>query len=176
MSSRSELINNYPNPSTATERVALDQASFDAQKLKHVSRNAGGGAIGIIWLNDNSVVLARRTNLHPGWSLIGGTVEHGQSFEDAFIREAKEETGLHIHICRLVLLVQKLFISPSNQELEMDLAVFEANANAGQEIQLTPEAKSEGLEVKAFDINELPAEMIMKDREKLDIVIAGKNQ
>ena len=174
MNAKEELTISYPNTPNVSELVELDEDSFNTQKLKHEERNAEGGAIGVVWLDDHSVVLASRTKLHPGWALIGGTVEQGQSFEDAFIREVKEEAGLDIQINRLALLVQKVFVSPSNEELNMDLAVFEATANAGQQVQSTLEAESEGLEVRAFNINDLPASMIMKDREKLEDVIAAR--
>ena len=44
----------------------------------------------------NSIVLIKRKNPPFGWALPGGFVDYGESFEDAAIREALEETGLQL--------------------------------------------------------------------------------
>lgn len=84
MSTSAELLDTFPNAQVVVERYELDEQAFIAQKLKHESGKAEGGSIGIVWQDNNHVVLTRRIKLHPGWALLGGTVEYGQSFEDAF--------------------------------------------------------------------------------------------
>ncbi len=42
------------------------------------------------------IVLVRRKNPPPGWALVGGFVDYGESLESAAIREAGEETGLDV--------------------------------------------------------------------------------
>ena len=42
------------------------------------------------------IVLIRRKNPPPGWAIPGGFVDYGESFEHAAVREAREETSLHV--------------------------------------------------------------------------------
>ncbi|MDW7709813.1 MAG: NUDIX hydrolase [Deferrisomatales bacterium] len=44
------------------------------------------------------VVLVRRRHPPAGWALPGGFVEEGESFEEAAVREAAEETGLCVEL------------------------------------------------------------------------------
>ena len=46
-----------------------------------------------IIIEDDKILLTRQWN---GFSLIGGTVEKGETLEESLIRETKEETGLSI--------------------------------------------------------------------------------
>ncbi|MEE4241903.1 MAG: NUDIX hydrolase [Desulfopila sp.] len=45
---------------------------------------------------EGKIVLIERNNPPFGWALPGGFVDYGESFEDAALREAKEETGLTV--------------------------------------------------------------------------------
>jgi len=169
------LLEKYPDTEIRSVRQELDAATFEVQQRKHEQKQAEGGAIGVVWLGSDKVVLARRTQkLHPGWSLLGGTVERDQDFDDAFIREALEESGMRIRIVRLAIAERKIFISPEGRELPMNLAVFETAVLPGEVIIATPEAKVEGLEVEAFALDALPPEMILADREKLDLIISQR--
>lgn len=45
---------------------------------------------------DDKIVLIERKNPPYGWALPGGFVDYGESYETAALREAEEETGLHV--------------------------------------------------------------------------------
>ena len=49
---------------------------------------------------DGGIVLIERRNPPHGWALPGGFVDYGESFEQAAVREAKEETGLGVELVR----------------------------------------------------------------------------
>ena len=49
---------------------------------------------------DDGIVLVERKNPPHGWALPGGFVDYGESFEDAAVREAKEETTLDVTLTR----------------------------------------------------------------------------
>lgn len=45
---------------------------------------------------EGKIVLIERNNPPYGWALPGGFVDYGESFEQAALREAHEETGLQV--------------------------------------------------------------------------------
>jgi 8-oxo-dGTP diphosphatase len=49
---------------------------------------------------ENGIVLIERRNPPHGWALPGGFVDYGESYEDAAVREAKEETDLEVTLIR----------------------------------------------------------------------------
>jgi ADP-ribose pyrophosphatase YjhB (NUDIX family) len=50
----------------------------------------------IIEMDCGGIVLIERKNPPFGWALPGGFVDYGESLEEAAVREALEETSLHI--------------------------------------------------------------------------------
>ena len=55
----------------------------------------------IIELND-SIVLIKRKNPPHGWAIPGGFVDYGESVETAAVREALEETSLHVALIQIL--------------------------------------------------------------------------
>ena len=66
--------------------------------------------IGVIIINDEGLILVgkRRGSHAPYYSIPGGALELGESFEHAAVREVAEETGLRIFEPRVVGVVNDL--------------------------------------------------------------------
>ena len=57
-------------------------------------------AVGAIILKDDKILLVKR-GAEPGigkWSIPGGSMEFGETMEEAVKREVKEETGLDVEV------------------------------------------------------------------------------
>lgn len=65
--------------------------------------------IGIILFRDGKVLMGKRINSHaPKFSIPGGHLEIGESFEEASIREVKEETGILIKNPKVIAVTNNL--------------------------------------------------------------------
>lgn len=161
------LIRQYPDARLTTADQPLPEADFETQKHKHFSRRALGGAIGIIHNARGEIVLAKRSGMHAGWSLLGGTVEKGEEFSAAFRREIMEEIGVSLDLVDLIEIERKKFISPQGESFDFLLTVFEARMREEELPGPTDDAVAEGLEIALFYPADIPSEMILGDRQKL---------
>jgi 8-oxo-dGTP diphosphatase len=59
---------------------------------------AADAIIELIDLPNTPIVLIERKNPPPGWAIPGGFVDIGESVPDAAVREALEETCLHVRL------------------------------------------------------------------------------
>jgi 8-oxo-dGTP diphosphatase len=59
---------------------------------------AADAIIELLDLPNRPIVLIERKNPPPGWAIPGGFVDIGESVPDAAVREALEETCLHVHL------------------------------------------------------------------------------
>lgn len=169
-----QLRTEYPDADFVTASQPLSANSFILQKEKQERLQAQGGAIGVIFSPDQSIFLTRRTQLHSGWALPGGTVEPGEDFATAFEREIAEELGIDIHDIELSQVEKKVFISPEQDQLEFVLCVFSAKTHTSIVPAPTDDAVKEGLIVDVFQHDQLPEEMIFSDREKI-MTILGRS-
>jgi 8-oxo-dGTP diphosphatase len=100
----------------------------------------------IIEVKDGIVLVARK-NKPLGWALPGGFVDYGESLEQAAVREALEETGLHISLVRQL----KTYSDPDRDPRQHTIStVFIATA-AGR-----PVAGDDAAEVEVFTRHNLP--------------------
>jgi 8-oxo-dGTP diphosphatase len=101
------------------------------------------------------VLLALRDDLW-GWELPGGTVEPGESSEDALVREVREETGVEVRVERRVGDYVRTGFRPHRA------CVFEARPEAGE-----PRPGPETLAVRWFALDALPDDLFAWYREPL---------
>ena len=91
-------------------------------------------AAGVIIVNDEDQILLVQRGHHPQigrWTVPGGRLEPGETPEQAAVREALEETGLHVRLEREALRVRL----PAGADREFDVRDFVATVVGGS---LTP--------------------------------------
>ncbi len=96
---------------------------------------------------DRAIVLIKRKNPPHGWALPGGFVDYGESYEQAALREAFEETGLDITIVRQF----HTYSDPARDPRQHTAStVFIANATGN------PQGGDDALQAKYFTRDALP--------------------
>ncbi|MGR0481573.1 MAG: NUDIX domain-containing protein [Candidatus Electronema sp. V4] len=93
------------------------------------------------------IVLIERKNPPHGWALPGGFVDYGESFEQAAVREAKEETGLEVTLLRQFHTYSK---PDRDKRLHTASTVFIAKAEG------EPQGLDDALQAKIFRRDNLP--------------------
>jgi 8-oxo-dGTP diphosphatase len=108
---------------------------------------------------EHRVVLIERLNEPFGWALPGGFVDYGETVETAAVREAAEETCLHIR-----LLEQFYVYSDPQRDARFHTlsVVFIAEASG------TPKAADDAKAVGLFDPSELPTPLCFDHRQILE--------
>ncbi len=94
------------------------------------------------------IVLIERKNPPPGWAIPGGFVDIGETLEYAAIREALEETCLHIQLKTLLGMYSDPRRDPRGHTVT---AVYIAEASG------TPVAADDAKTIKIVSLNEIPS-------------------
>ena len=69
------------------------------------------GVGGVIIDNGRTVLIRRGTEPLLGeWSIAGGTIEIGETLEEAVHRELREETGLEVRVLELIELFDRIYL------------------------------------------------------------------
>ena len=118
----------------------------------------------IIEIN-GGIILIKRKNPPPGWAIPGGYVDYGESVEDAVIREAKEETGLDIHLARQFHTYSDPGRDPRHH---MVSTIFIARASGA------PAAADDAEEVGIFTKDNLPEDIAFDHRQILEDYFSNK--
>ncbi len=152
--------------STVTYQVAQD--FFDAQKETADAEGLKGFTSVIVVSQDGQVVLAKKSYGLGGWSLPGGGVELDETFTEGAAREILEELGVRLEKLSLVLIEEETFVSPAGAEVHSLLGVFAGLMRKFALPPLTDGAIEEGLELALFDPDDLPDDIALTDRDKIE--------
>ena len=137
------------------KRVVHERSEEEVQGAR-IWRERLAGAVGVIAKMDGKFVLVRHTpesrgNAHHYWAFHGGGVEHGEDFEEAAIREFKEETGLDVEVTGLFSVHEHVARSPRGSQLVFYVATFKGKVVGGE---MRPEKPNEISQIRLFE--ELP--------------------
>ena len=96
------------------------------------------------------IVLIKRKNPPYGWALPGGFVDYGESLEDAAVREAKEETSLHVKL----VAVLGAYSDPKRDPRHHTISYVFIARSRGK-----AKASDDATEIGLFDRNSLPKDL-----------------
>ena len=118
---------------------------------------------GIVLNDRNEILIQERAK--GGWGLPGGYLEFGETYEEAIIREMKEDSGLDIEIIRdLGLYDNHYYMTYVNGDRVMNIAkCFLVRPVGGA---LSEAAKNETVQLQYFDFRKLPP-IIFKQNEDM---------
>ena len=130
-------------------------------------------ACGVIIENDNGEILLQKRQDNGRWAIIGGSMEMGESFEEAVKREAKEESGLSLGKLEVFKLLsgRKRIIEYPNGDVTFGPGIVFITKEFKGEIVNDPE---EVMEHKFFKYTELPEELNAFDSDIILEWAAGK--
>lgn len=111
------------------------------------------------------IVLIKRKNPPYGWAIPGGFVDYGETLEQAAVREALEETSLHVELLRQF----HTYSDPSRDpRLHTVSTVFIAKAKG------KPVGMDDAAEAEIFSRSEIPGEIAFDHAAILDDYYSGK--
>ena len=121
------------------------------------------GAMAVV-IAEDKVLLIRRRDAEI-WALPAGGIEANETVAEAAVREVKEETGVDVHLERLV----GIYSSPNWFGGGNHTVVFAARPIGGD---LVPQPE-EVIDVDYFDPNSLPEPFAWWDRRRIDDALSG---
>lgn len=113
----------------------------------------------------SGIVLIKRKNPPFGWAIPGGFVDYGETLEQAAVREALEETSLHVDLVRQF----HTYSDPSRDpRLHTVTTVFIAKSSG------KPEGMDDAAEAEIFSRNEIPEQMAFDHASILNDYFSGR--
>lgn len=119
-------------------------------------------AVAVAIFDDDKILLTQREDFEV-WCLPGGQIDTGESFPQAAVREAREETGLDVRLTHLVGIYTRLGWR------DVTVAVFAAQVIGGA---LQPQV-NEVINIDWFRQNELPADLLSGYAERIADAFEG---
>jgi 8-oxo-dGTP diphosphatase len=133
------------------------------------NRKIGVGC-GVMLLRDNKLLLGKRhedpqkadseLHLESTWTMPGGKIEYGESFEDAAKREVFEETGITVNRIKVICVN-----NDKNEHAQFVTIGLLAEEFTGEAKVMEPD---EITEWNWFDLNELPTPLYFPSKKILN--------
>lgn len=140
--------------------------------MKRIDALKAGVAV-IVFNEVKQVLLQKRLDLGL-WGIPSGHVEIGETVAEAAIREVKEETNLDIRIKKLIGVYSdpesQVFAYPNGQVVHFITTCFLAEITGGDLRCDT----SESLEIKFFDRQNLPKDLLKMHPQWLEDALAER--
>ena len=144
--------------------------------IKYIRDKVGSDTIilngsGCIIVNESGDILLHKRRDCEQWGFMGGFVELGEFVEETAVREVFEESGVHVKIDSLFGVYSKYFTEFGNgDKAQVIVHVFIAHETGGEMVA----ENAESLEVRYFDVNNLPPMFCKQHQDILDDYVAGK--
>lgn len=137
----------------------------------------GVGCSASIFDSEKEKILLIRRKDNGKWAVPGGYMETGESFSEACKREVLEETGLNVHINRLIGIYTSpnlLLEYPDGNKWQLVVLHFEAEC-AGGELTLSEETTEIGFfslaEISKLEMNGLDKKRILDGFAKMKVAL-----
>lgn len=123
---------------------------------------------GAVIVRDGKILFQRRTD-NGKWGLIGGLLEMNETYEQAALREIREETGLEVQLENFLGIFHNHNMVWSNGDAaHVIAAMFTASIVSGE-----PRIDEESYELRFFGQEELPEVFAEDHRAALDAYFTG---
>ena len=123
---------------------------------------------GVVIEKDGKILLQKRSD-NGLWGLIGGLLELNETYEEAALREAKEETGLEVELDYFIGIFHNHNMEWSNgDEAHTIGAYYKAHIKSGD-----LRKDEESLELEFYDPHHLPALFAEDHREAVKAYLEG---
>ena len=123
---------------------------------------------GVVIEWDGKILLQNRSD-KLGWGLVGGLLELDETYAQAALREAWEETGLEVHLDSFLGIFHNHSMVWANGDQAHTIgAYFVASIVKGE-----PRIEEESLELRFFGENELPPLFAKDHQEAVKAYFAG---
>lgn len=119
--------------------------------------------VGVFIFKDGKFLMGKRVGAHGSgsWSVPGGWLEYAESFQDAAIREVKEETGLTITNVRFGALTNNIF---ADEQIHSLTVWMTSDWDSGMPTILEPD---KFVEQRWVSFDELPEPLFLPWQELL---------
>ncbi|WP_175640364.1 NUDIX domain-containing protein [Metabacillus schmidteae] len=142
--------------------------------MKNIAEVKAGVAV-LIFNENYQVLLQKRADVGL-WGIPSGHIEIGETVSEAAIREVKEETNLDIRINKLIGVYSdphsQVFSYPNGQVVHFITTCFLAEIIGGELICNLEES----IEMKFFDVHQLPKDLLKMHPRWLDDALANRER